>query len=86
LVLGYFITCPQIQFAILSNAGLSNTQPAGFMWLLHLYDVPCSCFYSYHFIAQNTIHILKNHMQGVFYILTFFYTEKITKEKQVNAT
>jgi hypothetical protein len=25
-------------------------------------------------------------MQGVFYILTFFYTEKITKEKQVNVT
>jgi hypothetical protein len=25
-------------------------------------------------------------MQGVFHILTFFYTEKITKEKQVNAT
>jgi hypothetical protein len=31
LVLGYFITCPQIPFAILSNAGLSNIQPAGFM-------------------------------------------------------
>jgi len=28
LVLGYFITRPQILFAILSNAGLSNTQPA----------------------------------------------------------
>lgn len=25
-------------------------------------------------------------MQGVFYILTIFYTEKITKQKQVNAT
>lgn len=53
MVLEYFITCPQIPLAILSFAGLSNTKTAGFMWLLGLYDVPCSCFYSYCFYCTG---------------------------------